>query len=81
MAKQIFVKQQTKKKQDRHCLHCGADISHRSKGVLFCCPACKAYYKDKQKIDAAAPPELPKIQYSKEFFEDAASVYYTNPMK
>lgn len=61
MTKKIYIKQDApKKKKERYCLNCGINISHRSKDVKFCCPACKAQYKQNYDYMKDAKPELPK---------------------
>lgn len=83
--KRVFFKKlddtDNKKKVERRCLMCGIDISHRTKDVKFCCPACKAEYKQRADYLKDAKPEKPKIKYSQDFFNDAAQVYYSNPIK
>ena len=39
------------KTSGRVCLNCGINIDHKSRKVEFCCPACKAAYKEKQWLD------------------------------
>lgn len=85
MAKKIILKKQepapkdsTKKRKysnGRVCLNCGINIDHRSPNVKFCCPSCKAIYKERMKFEEKDKPKL-KIKTTKEFHEDAASVYY-----
>lgn len=52
MAKIIVAKKaEDKDKGKKYCLNCGIDISHRAVSK-FCCPACKAIYKENQKLNA-----------------------------
>lgn len=81
MAKQILIRKQDSKKKDRYCLWCGTNISHRSKDVQFCCPNCKALYKDMQKMKDSEPPEKPKQKLTKDFFDNPYSAYQSNPIK
>lgn len=78
MAKRTFIQKSKPqpKSKDRHCLYCGTNISHRSPGVLFCCPHCKALYKEMEKLKANEPPSKPKLKTTEDFHTDAASVYY-----
>ena len=85
MTKKIILKKQDTKAKDstekrkysngRVCLNCGINIDHRSPKVQFCCPSCKAIYKERMKYEAMDKPKL-KTKTTKEFHEDAASVYY-----
>lgn len=85
MTKKVIIKKQepapkdsTKKRKysnGRVCLNCGINIDHRSLNVKFCCPSCKAIYKERMKYEAMDKPKL-KTKTTKEFHEDAASVYY-----
>lgn len=78
--KTIIVKAQTDKsrKPRRHCLECGMDITDRSKDVKFCCPACKAKYKQDYSYVKDAKPEVKKqVDYSALPYK----TYSTNPIE
>ena len=77
----VYKKNLTVNKQERFCLHCGADISHRSKGVQFCCSNCKALYKIMQELKENDKPKKPRLVTKPEFHNDAASVYYPKEQK
>lgn len=81
MSKQIIVKAKTDKKAQRYCLNCGINISHRSKDVKFCCPACKAIYKQKDEYTKDALPEMPKVKRKTfDTNELPYKAYSTNPI-
>ena len=85
MTKKIILKKQDTKAKDstekrkysngRVCLNCGINIDHRSPKVQFCCPSCKAIYKERMKYEAMDKPKL-KTKTTEQFHNDAASVYY-----
>lgn len=68
MTKKIYIKKEQKTetkrytKEERYCLFCGINISHRTKDVKFCCPACKAQYKQNHEYVKDAKPEMPKLK-------------------
>ena len=68
MTKKIYIKKEQSKetkrytKVERYCLQCGINISHRTKDVKFCCPACKALYKQNNDYVKDAKPEKPKLK-------------------
>lgn len=84
MTKKIILKKQDIKAKDstekrkysngRVCLNCGINIDHRSPKVQFCCPSCKAIYKERMKYEAMDKSKL-KTKITEQF-HDAASVYY-----
>lgn len=71
MGKTFLVVNKAKNISGRTCKWCGIDISHRSKGVEFCCPNCKALYKEKQESYSEVPIKAnkPKINRVQEFNE------------
>ena len=82
MTKKIIIKKvedtKTIKKysKGRTCLNCGINIDHRTPKVQFCCPNCKAIYKEREKYKANELPQMPKTKTTEDFHNDAASVYY-----
>ena len=66
----IIVKQPTSKASGRVCLNCGISIDNRTKKVNFCCPACKAAYKERQWLDEQEEKNTKRKKKNK---------YFTNP--
>ena len=77
----VIVKQQQQSNKKtytdgRLCLNCGMNIDHRSPKVQFCCPACKASYKDREKL--GAEPIKPVSNPMRKFYEKYGKSYQQN---
>lgn len=88
MTKKIILKKQDTKESTekrkysngRVCLNCGINIDHRSPKVQFCCPSCKAIYKERMNYEAMDKSKL-KTKIIEQFHDDATSVYYPDKCK